>query len=592
MRTDGFHTAASPFHVCENRFSIYFSVSSSPEGLCVAAPREGGKGTDFFGVICQGINGKTCFWDQAADCANLPCFQWNSGGLVVPASPLIISSTTQASTDWIGGLALAGGGNGTCSDCHAGENGFANHPGTATDLVGRGLVSPSVWFPNEWPDPIVPYFDSSVATGETNGFLPDTLGGAWPQNPGPSTYSSSYSSDKCFTCHVQTGPGRRFPKISLQLPGYCTTDLYSATHRVAAPNCAGNIDCPSGAMAPAATMPPTAPSYNTDPFAEAMLGTNCNAAPSDSLADWQSPNWAGGGNDTGLLGYLYPQEDDLGYYNSVYGNRLTYTSNDTQLEATGSYFCWVTGFNIVTAGGSQPNPLPTMYLNAGAANWQLLGTNNTGSQISAQCAPWSTIFSSALTNYNSSRNWSSSKAMASLLQYDHVPPGTLGPLSGSTATDVCFISGVDGDFLSNGDSSQAAVTLWWPGETSPNTYSSSWNGSNWYVQVGNSATEQFANAHIICIDIGINGSFNNARNAGQIPGYSFGEGYYPYPMTNVDANACIYSQIVASGTAWGPVQTNENYLYDNATANFPNSWVIGDGFSDVVWLYEDCLSFR
>src|SRR5580704_7336893 len=101
-----------------NTVDIFYSVSTSPSGICMAAPRNnnGGPGTDFFGVICQGTNGKVCFWDQAPSCTTsgtpAPCFGWSIGhmpGVVIPPTKVVIASSTQSTPDFIGGALLPTG---------------------------------------------------------------------------------------------------------------------------------------------------------------------------------------------------------------------------------------------------------------------------------------------------------------------------------------------------------------------------------------------------------------------------------------------------------------------------------------------------
>jgi hypothetical protein len=261
----------------------YVSTSRRAPGLCVANARRRSGYTDFFGVICQGTNGKVCFWDQGRSCKDLPgCFPFTdhlvlplSGGAVTIASATAGRAPT-AGPRWVGGAGLPGSAadsnrEGVCSDCHAGENAFVNHPGTATDILAasanrwggpRHLPAREYWFPTQWPDPIVPSFDSETQ-------------GAWPENPGPGPLSQAGSA--CFDCHRRGGAGGRFPSVSKQLPGYCDRVLGTATNRAnPVPACArGDLACPSGAMPPTGHGP--SPSYPKDPFARAARDAACNA---------------------------------------------------------------------------------------------------------------------------------------------------------------------------------------------------------------------------------------------------------------------------------------------------------------------------
>jgi hypothetical protein len=248
--------------------------TTAPPGLCMMAAREGAStasdelddSMDFIGVICQSAGGATCFWDTV----HPNPFSWNmsagtsteNGHFVIP-SATVIASTTSNPPDFVGGTDLAS--NSTnhkyqtpCSDCHAGRNAFNNHPNTATDLNGRGLVkSATDWFPVAWPSPIVPKWDPGA--GE--------LGAPWPENPGP---QAVVANSTCFGCHVETGPGRGFAMPSAATPGYCQTMIQSAVDRQNA-DCSTNpsdINCPTGAMPFSFGI--TAPT-DTDPFPQKML---------------------------------------------------------------------------------------------------------------------------------------------------------------------------------------------------------------------------------------------------------------------------------------------------------------------------------
>jgi hypothetical protein len=264
----------------------YVDRSGRTPGLCVANARRKSGYTDFFGVICQGTNGKTCYWDQGGSCKNLPgCFQY-ADRLVLPfpKGAVKITSTVEGEIPtggphWVGGAGLVGSaagsnGEGVCSDCHAGENAFVNHPGTATDILsassnkwgGRDhLPAREYWFPSAWPDPIVATFDSEIQR-------------PWPQNPGPG--SSSYSGSVCFDCHVKGGAGGRLPAISNELPHYCDRILETATKRrnpvTACPR--ADRSCPTGAMPPPGHE--HSPSYPSDPFARFVRDGACKTDPS------------------------------------------------------------------------------------------------------------------------------------------------------------------------------------------------------------------------------------------------------------------------------------------------------------------------
>lgn len=150
-------------------------------GACLALPRYFSDTDDtttrFFGLICLGKeSNNACFWDN-------------------PSSARWPRNEARPIEDFVGGAALAENGQGTCTDCHAGENPFVVHP----DVVAfSGLTS--VLGSDDWYEPIV------AAT--------------WPQNPGPIDLSSIDSEQSCDSCHSQGFAGR-FPDVTAGLTGYC-----------------------------------------------------------------------------------------------------------------------------------------------------------------------------------------------------------------------------------------------------------------------------------------------------------------------------------------------------------------------------------
>jgi hypothetical protein len=189
-----------------SRAELWSYVSSNPAGVCLALPRyavEGGNVSDIaepLGIICLGTeSGKACFFDN-------PSGQGFPRGEPVPM------------LEFLGGSALASNGQGTCTDCHAGENPFVVHP---QDPAYAGL-SVSL-LPNGWHEPLV---DES-----------------WPQNPGPTHLLDAIPSPgRCTSCHRLGGAGR-FPQLSTELPGYCAAVLENAIG-------------PGGTMPPEGTSPP------------------------------------------------------------------------------------------------------------------------------------------------------------------------------------------------------------------------------------------------------------------------------------------------------------------------------------------------
>ena len=171
-------------------------------GLCLALPRYETpmSGAKPFGVIClgRGPASKACFFDNPRDVS----FPRN---VQVPLE------------SFVGGYALDANGQGTCTDCHAGENPFIVHP---NDPAFAGIVGNDLGA--EWYEPIVHP--------------------SWPQNPPSSSQLEAFpSSPGCTDCHSRPGGiAGRFPTVSAELPGYCGTVLKQAAF-----------------MSPPRTMPPS-----------------------------------------------------------------------------------------------------------------------------------------------------------------------------------------------------------------------------------------------------------------------------------------------------------------------------------------------
>jgi hypothetical protein len=192
---------------------VFTFESQSPDGICLALPRSTGDNISALGIICLGRqSGKVCFWDNFTPATGV--FPIKKG------APVPLSS--------FGGGADLLGGNGVCTDCHAGQNPYIVHPGTPLD-IGPSITGP------RWYEPIVH--------------------ASWPQNPGPTDLLEGIplgmGEQSCLTCHSQTTtPLRRFPEVSTQLTGYCASVL---TNAVMPP-------------VPVGTMPPGAvgsPAYET-----------------------------------------------------------------------------------------------------------------------------------------------------------------------------------------------------------------------------------------------------------------------------------------------------------------------------------------
>ncbi|MFK7892372.1 MAG: hypothetical protein AB8B63_16260 [Granulosicoccus sp.] len=173
---------------------VYYHQSDSPEGTCIALPRRDGNSVSALGVICLSQEtANACFWDRGATTFN---------------QALTVS-------DFVGGVDLS---NGTCSDCHAGENPFIVHPESGLNIGVAALSSPA------WHDPL--------------------MKPSWPQNPGPLTVLDLVPLDaderSCLDCHYNLYAGR-FPQVG-DLPGYCSAVLTPAMALTMPPRPGGMSD--------------------------------------------------------------------------------------------------------------------------------------------------------------------------------------------------------------------------------------------------------------------------------------------------------------------------------------------------------------
>jgi hypothetical protein len=138
---------------------VFHYSSDSPRGTCIALPRSNGTSIELLGVICHGVDtSKACYWDNE----NVP---WSS-------PPIHISQFIKGNSPDIAN-------NGTCTNCHAGENPFVIHPGSALDLTGK--VPASRWNTKNWYDPLI---HASL-----------------PQNPGPTNAIAKPLTQTCNGCH-------------------------------------------------------------------------------------------------------------------------------------------------------------------------------------------------------------------------------------------------------------------------------------------------------------------------------------------------------------------------------------------------------
>lgn len=193
----------------EMRAEVLIHVSTNPEGFCLALPRYlvrgAGNEAELFGVICLGTRrSKACFFD-------------NPRGTFFRKNEVI-----DFRSNFVGGQDLILNNQGTCTDCHAGENPYVVHPAKRpfmrildNNLDGdRSDGHVSTTMPLRWHDPIVP--------------------GIWPQNPGPMYVLDAVNSPgQCDSCHRVGSSGGRFPDLSFPLPGYCTDVVSNAVRPIA-----------------------------------------------------------------------------------------------------------------------------------------------------------------------------------------------------------------------------------------------------------------------------------------------------------------------------------------------------------------------
>jgi hypothetical protein len=182
---------------------VFSFTSSSPVGVCIALPRSVGNSIKLLGIICMGkSSGKACFWDN----------QSGDQGFSIPKGmPVPLSQ-------FAGGAELEGGTGGECTQCHAGENPFVVHPGTALSLG-------SIMMPNTWYKPMV---------------HPN-----WLQNPGPANLLACVqlgpNDSSCLSCHSSgMAGGGRFPAVSTALATYCNLILSGALAQTMPPGQAGS----------------------------------------------------------------------------------------------------------------------------------------------------------------------------------------------------------------------------------------------------------------------------------------------------------------------------------------------------------------
>jgi hypothetical protein len=198
---------------------VYMHVSTNPNtpGRCAIAAHFGPG--EPFSVLCQGANGKACFWES------------NTQTPFPTATPVVI-----AGSSFPGGTALTS----RCTVCHMGQNAFITH-----NMAGHPLNrSDPYWMTSGWYEPILP--------------------AGWT-NDGPSTTNYPPS---CTTCHSSGGVGGGLP--NLQSPQLLAGgDNYCSILRKVT-----NIPASQGGMPPNSTCSapdaPDCPAHN-DPYVQVML---------------------------------------------------------------------------------------------------------------------------------------------------------------------------------------------------------------------------------------------------------------------------------------------------------------------------------
>jgi hypothetical protein len=271
--------------------------------LCVIAAHYD-EGPSSFDVICQGKNGKACFWESF------------SAPYDPPATPIYITSMDS-------GTALASNGHDMCTKCHAGRNAFITHFGTTDGLNGQNdpWGMHDQWMPtsSSWYTPIVP-------TG-------------WLENPGPS--NAGYPST-CTGCHSAGGAAGPFP--TLRTPEFAGEKYCKILDRVVhSPGTEGGMPPTTRCSSRDAANCPA----NTDPQVQEMLAACGKALPSQAVSYKSSPvavtGYSTGTPYTGSWDHVLAGTDVYGT-NKMYlfDNLFTYTASGgymngwSQIEYTSS----------------------------------------------------------------------------------------------------------------------------------------------------------------------------------------------------------------------------------------------------------------
>jgi hypothetical protein len=274
--------------------AIYYAKMTAPAGICVINAHTSSGSCGSFDLICQGANGKACFWE-------------GNQSPTPPTTPIaLLPSFLQGGTDLESNTPTAT----SCPSCHAGENAFIAH-----EAPNHPLNLGSIWMPSapNWMNPLVKA--QSI------------------QNPQPlANQFASYptSTSGCTTCHV-TGNGGRFPLLSAyaesgHLMDYCdilakVSNMPGSTSGMPIGNmCRPNVNC----------------ALQTDPFVRAMLAT---CPPNNGAQVAMSSSWS----PVGLYTYSATTGAYSGLYDHVIADRNFSGTEEMNLGSdhyTGPYQGW------------------------------------------------------------------------------------------------------------------------------------------------------------------------------------------------------------------------------------------------------------
>jgi|GEM_PF-5651494 len=168
---------------------VWVYVSDQPKGICYALPRKKDANTiGLLGMICQGENGKACFWDNKEPGTNT---------LITPANGMDPAKEADGSN-----LIEK------CVDCHRGDNAFLITPKTALqqDYTGKSVPPDDQ---NGRPTSVAkPPYEPISTNPPRPGWINEANN---PNQPVAGNVKLAKDSDGCELCHA-------IPKLT---PGYC-----------------------------------------------------------------------------------------------------------------------------------------------------------------------------------------------------------------------------------------------------------------------------------------------------------------------------------------------------------------------------------